>query len=158
MSAPEVKDFEPPIPTLYDPYPGYYQMPSGEWRAYDPGVYQKFMKQLTSGVDPQMDSQTKSEAKEFAERSRDDMATFDPTEELRQGQIAERERKKAITTTPANAPAMPRMKVQKATGLARTRHQLSTLLTEAYENREALEEKIAQGKRNRKEAGMKYGF
>jgi len=53
---------------------------------------------------------------------------------------------------------MPRMKVQKATGLARTRHQLSTLLTEAYENREALEEKIAQGKRNRKEAGTKYGF
>jgi hypothetical protein len=31
------------------------------------------------------------------------------------------------------------------------------MLTEAYTNREALEEKIAQGKRNRKEAGNKYG-
>jgi proline-rich protein PRCC len=41
---------------------------------------------------------------------------------------------------------------------ARTRHQLSALLTEAYENREALEEKIAQGRRNRKESGNKYGF
>ena len=42
-------------------------------------------------------------------------------------------------------------------GIARSRHQLSTLLREAFENREALEEKIAQGKRNRKEAGNKYG-
>ena len=42
-------------------------------------------------------------------------------------------------------------------GIARSRHQLSTLLKEAYENREALEEQIAQGKRNRKEAGNKYG-
>ncbi|KAG9100740.1 hypothetical protein FRC06_003778 [Ceratobasidium sp. 370] len=158
LSAPDVKDFEPPAPTPYDPYPGYYQLPSGEWKAHDPKVYQKFLRQLTSGVDVQTDNQTKSEAKEFAERSGDNMATFDPTEELRKGQIAERERKKAITATPAGAPAVPRMKVQKATGLARTRHQLSTLLTEAYENREALEEKIAQGKRNRKEAGTKYGF
>jgi len=46
----------------------------------------------------------------------------------------------------------------KTSGIARSRHQLSTLLKEAYENREALEEKIAQGKRNRKEAGNKYGF
>jgi hypothetical protein len=42
-------------------------------------------------------------------------------------------------------------------GVARSRHQLSTLLKEAYENREALEERIAMGKRNRKEAGNKYG-
>ncbi|KAG9120440.1 hypothetical protein FRC07_004073 [Ceratobasidium sp. 392] len=158
LSAPDVKDFEPPAPTPYDPYPGYYQLPSGEWKAHDPKVYQKFLRQLTSGDDMQAENQTKSEAKEFAERSGDNMATFNPTEELRKGQIAERERKKAITTTPPGAPAVPRMKVQKATGLARTRHQLSTLLTEAYENREALEEKIAQGKRNRKEAGTKYGF
>lgn len=157
-SAPAVKDFEPPAPSPYDPYPGYYQLPSGEWAAHDPIVYKKFMQQLTSGVDMQAGNQTKSEAKEFAERSEDNMATFDPNEELRQGQIAERERRKAITTTPAGAPAVPRMKVQKSTGLARSRHQLSTLLHEAYENREALEERIAQGKRNRKEAGTKYGF
>ena len=41
--------------------------------------------------------------------------------------------------------------------VANSRHQLSTLLKQAYDNREALEEKIAQGKRNRKEAGNKYG-
>lgn len=110
-SAPAVKDFEPPEPSPYDPYPGYYQLPSGEWAAHDPVVYKKFMQRLTSGVDMQAGNQTKSEAKEFAARSEDNMATFDPNEELRQGQIAEREKRKAITTTPAGAPAVPRMKV-----------------------------------------------
>ncbi|EUC66151.1 mitotic checkpoint protein prcc-carboxy-term protein [Rhizoctonia solani AG-3 Rhs1AP] len=155
MSAPEVKDFEPPVPTLFDPYPGYYQLPSGEWAMHDPKYYKKVIEQLTSG--PDMQAQNKSEAREFAGSSREDMATFDPGEELRRGQIAELEKRKAVTATPADAPAAPRMKVQKATGLARSRHQLSTLLTEAYANREALEERIAQGKRNRKEAGSKYG-
>ncbi|QRW26966.1 mitotic checkpoint protein prcc-carboxy-term protein [Rhizoctonia solani] len=176
MSAPEVKDFEPPVPTLFDPYPGYYQLPSGEWAMHDPKYYKKVIEQLTSG--PDLQTGNKSEAREFADRSKEDMATFDPSEELRQGQIAELEKRKAVTTTPSDAPAVPRMKanyswcsmfdhqtellyfiqVQKSTGLARSRHQLSTLLTEAYANREALEEKIAQGKRNRKEAGSKYGF
>jgi len=40
---------------------------------------------------------------------------------------------------------------------ARKRGQLSSLLAEAYQNREVLEEKIAEGRRNRKEAGNKYG-
>ncbi|KAJ1310404.1 hypothetical protein OPQ81_007142 [Rhizoctonia solani] len=155
-SAPEVKDFEPPIPTLFDPYPGYYQLPSGEWALYDPTYYKKVIEQLTSG--PDLQTQNKSEARELAGSSREDMATFDPGAELRQGQIAELEKRKAISKTPSDAPAVPRMKVQKSTGLARSRHQLSTLLQEAYANREALEEKIAQGKRNRKEAGSKYGF
>ena len=40
---------------------------------------------------------------------------------------------------------------------ARKRGQLASLLVEAYQNREALEEKIVEGRRNRKEAGNKYG-
>lgn len=40
---------------------------------------------------------------------------------------------------------------------ARKRGQLSSLLVEAYQNREVLEERIAEGRRNRKEAGNKYG-
>jgi len=46
----------------------------------------------------------------------------------------------------------------KMSGVARSRHQLATLLNEAYQNREALEERIAEGRRNRKEAGNKYGM
>jgi len=72
----------------------------------------------------------------------------------------EREERKALTMKTDGGPKAPRMNIKaaKAGSVARTRHQLSTLLTDAYENREALEERIAQGKRNRKEAGNKYGF
>ena len=32
----------PPPPTPSDPYPGYYQTPSGQWSAYDPEFYHSF--------------------------------------------------------------------------------------------------------------------
>lgn len=35
-------DFVPPAPTPDDPYPGYYQLPSGQWAAYDPDYYHSF--------------------------------------------------------------------------------------------------------------------
>lgn len=41
-SAPAAPDFIPPEPTTQDPYPGYYQTPSGEWKAYDPDYYASF--------------------------------------------------------------------------------------------------------------------
>ncbi|KAF8758908.1 Mitotic checkpoint regulator, MAD2B-interacting [Rhizoctonia solani] len=68
MSAPEVKDFEPPVPTLFDPYPGYYQLPSGEWAMHDPKYYKKVIEQLTSG--PDLQTGNKSEAREFADSLR----------------------------------------------------------------------------------------
>jgi len=80
-------------------------------------------------------------------------------------EIKEREEKKALTAGKAGKqedgePVKPKMNVKgaKLGAVARSRHQLTTLLTEAYMNREALEERIAQGRRNRKEAGNKYGF
>ena len=41
-SAPTVADFVPPVPSHNDPYPGYYQTPSGPWAAYDPDYYHSF--------------------------------------------------------------------------------------------------------------------
>ena len=41
-SAPAVSDFLPPPPTSSDPYPGYYQLPSGQWAAYEPEYYHSF--------------------------------------------------------------------------------------------------------------------
>lgn len=32
----------PPEPSLSDPYPGYYQLPSGQWQAHDPEYYNSF--------------------------------------------------------------------------------------------------------------------
>jgi proline-rich protein PRCC len=74
-------------------------------------------------------------------------------------QVKELEERKALTSGQQGEPEKPRMNIQgaKLGGRARSRHQLTTLLNEAYMNREALEERIAQGKRNRKEAGTKYG-
>jgi hypothetical protein len=38
-AAPRVEEFVPPDPTPNDPYPGYFQMPNGQWAAYDPEYY-----------------------------------------------------------------------------------------------------------------------
>jgi proline-rich protein PRCC len=89
-------------------------------------------------------------------------------------EVQEREEKKALTQGAGGEPAAPKMNIKvrsphfKTMGLnilivmqgskgARKRGQLSSLLAEAYQNREVLEEKIAEGRRNRKEAGNKYG-
>ncbi|KAH8116980.1 hypothetical protein DFH11DRAFT_1875986 [Phellopilus nigrolimitatus] len=73
---------------------------------------------------------------------------------------AAREEKKALTHGAARVGdrALPKIAVNpsKTGGVARLRHQLHSLPTDAYMNRDSLEEKIAQGKRNRKEAGNKY--
>ena len=75
---------------------------------------------------------------------------------------AAREEKKALTDRAGREDDRPLPKVAmnptKMTGVARSRHQLHSLLADAFIHREALEDKIAQGKRNRKEAGNKYGL
>jgi hypothetical protein len=47
-SAPKVEDFVPPVPTAADPYPGYYQLPSGQWAAYEPEYYSSFFPDSSS--------------------------------------------------------------------------------------------------------------
>ena len=42
VSAPSVPDFVPPQPTVDDPYPGYYQLPSGQWAEHDREYYNSF--------------------------------------------------------------------------------------------------------------------
>jgi len=77
-------------------------------------------------------------------------------------EIKDREDKKALTGRAAKEGQItePKMNIKgaKLGKVARGRHQLTTLLAEAYQNREALEDRIAEGRRNRKEAGNKYGF
>jgi hypothetical protein len=43
-AAPVVKEFVPPVPTPDDEYPGYYQLPSKQWAAYDLSYYQSVAK------------------------------------------------------------------------------------------------------------------
>ncbi|KAF8201467.1 mitotic checkpoint regulator, MAD2B-interacting-domain-containing protein [Pholiota molesta] len=149
-AAPELPTFEPPEPTREDPYPGYYQLPSGTWAAYDTEYYGKFMKKWEAEYN----------AHGFEGLQSADVEEVDALKEMEKAkrEIQEREEKKAVTQGAGGGPVAPKMNISasKMSGVARSRHQLSTLLKEAYENREALEERIAQGKRNRKEAGNKY--
>ncbi|KZS99208.1 hypothetical protein SISNIDRAFT_448070 [Sistotremastrum niveocremeum HHB9708] len=155
-SAPAVKAYEPPEPTAEDAYPGYYQLPSGQWAQYDPQYYRDFWdkkRQEWELANPQFVSE---KGFEQADRDASEVNAKDQMDEA----AKLREEKKALTKNIEGQPVKPNMNIAapKIGSRARTRHQLSALLTEAFENREVLEERIAQGRRNRKEAGNKYGF
>ncbi|KAH7910184.1 proline-rich protein [Hygrophoropsis aurantiaca] len=153
-SAPPVPEFTPPEPRPDDPYPGYYLLPSGTWAAHDPTYYLAFHKKWQREYDTHLRA---LEAHADTDAN-PDTQNVDVAQALAEG-VKQREETKAITKTNGE-PAQPRMNVKgaKLGATARSRHQLTTLLSEAYSNREALEERIAQGRRNRKEAGNKYGF
>ncbi|KAF8163337.1 mitotic checkpoint regulator, MAD2B-interacting-domain-containing protein [Crassisporium funariophilum] len=161
-SAPSLPEYEPPEPTPTDEYPGYYQLPSGAWAAYDPEYYSRFMKKWQNEYNAQVRALEKGTIKGFEGLRDAPVEEIDAMKEMEKAkkEIQDREERKAITQGAAGGPVAPKMNINasKTSGVARSRHQLSTLLKEAYENREALEERIAQGKRNRKEAGNKYGF
>ena len=160
-SAPKVDDFVPPEPTPTDPYPGYYMLPTGAWAAYDPAYYKTFYDKWKKEHDAYIRSLEKGTVKGFEGLDREGAAEVNAAEEMERAkqELQEREEKKGLTQGGQFVQSAPKMNIKGAalSGRARTRHQLSSLLTEAYQNREALEEKIAQGRRNRKEAGNKYG-
>lgn len=161
-SAPPIPTFEPPEPSQNDPYPGYYQLPSGAWAAHDPDVYAKYIKKWESEYNAHLRALEKGAAKGFEDLDKAAVEEVDAMKEMERAKVElkEREERKAVTKGAGEVPVAPKMTLNasKLSGIARSRHQLSTLLKEAYENREALEERIAQGRRNRKEAGNKYGF
>jgi len=145
-----------------DPYPGYYQLPSGEWRQHDIEFYDKFRKKWEKEYNAHVRALEKGGAKGFEGYERGDVAEVDAAKEMERAklEIKEREERKAVSKNTGGEPDKPKMNItaSKLSNMARSRHQLATMLNEAYTNREALEEKIAEGRRNRKEAGNKYGF
>ncbi|KAF9053715.1 hypothetical protein BDZ89DRAFT_1056284 [Hymenopellis radicata] len=149
-------------PTPNDEYPGYYQLPSGQWAAHDPDYFTKFAKKWQREYDAHVRALEKGAGKGFENLESSDVANVDAAQEMERAkkEIKEREDRKKISMGTDGEPAKPKMNINasKLSGIARSRHQLSTLLKEAYENREALEDRIAEGRRNRKEAGNKYGF
>ncbi|KAK7014846.1 mitotic checkpoint regulator, MAD2B-interacting-domain-containing protein [Favolaschia claudopus] len=161
-SAPVIPKFEPPEPTPTDPYPGYYTLPSGAWAAYDPEYYAKFTKKWQVEYDKHVRALEKGRVKGFEEMDNAAVEEVDAMKEMEKAKLEmqERESRKAVTKGAEGGPAAPNIKLtaSKSSGIARQRHQLATMLHQAYANREQLEEKIAEGRRNRKEAGNKYGF
>ncbi|KAJ7273743.1 mitotic checkpoint regulator, MAD2B-interacting-domain-containing protein [Mycena haematopus] len=161
-SAPVIPKFEPPEPTPNDPYPGYYTLPSGAWAAHDPAYYAKFTQKWQAEYNAHVRALEKGRVKGFEGLDTAAVEEVDAMKEMEKAklEIQERESRKAVTRGADGAPAAPNIKLtaSKQSGIARSRHQLATMLHQAYANREALEEKIAEGRRNRKEAGNKYGF
>ncbi|KZV71679.1 hypothetical protein PENSPDRAFT_629979 [Peniophora sp. CONT] len=162
-SAPKVEEYTPPEPQPTDPYPGYYQLPSGEWAAYEPSYYAAFHKRWQAEYDAHVRELEKNPMKGF-EGYDEGAAEVNAQAEMERAreEIKDREERKALTMgdVAGAEPKKPNMNIggAKLGKGARTRHQLTTLLADAYANREALELQIAEGKRNRKEAGNKYGF
>lgn len=160
-SAPKIDEYTPPEPTPDDPYPGYYQLPSGTWAAYDSAYYRRFYDKWKADYDRSIRAFEKKE-KGFEGADTDDTQEVNALREMEKAkkEIQEREEKKALTQGAGGQAEAPRMNVKgsKISKGARKRGQLASLLVEAYQNREVLEERIAEGRRNRKEAGNKYGF
>ena len=159
-SAPKIEEFVPPEPTPQDEYPGYYRLPSGKWAAYEPGYYQKFHQKWQADYDKYVRDLEKGKIKGFEDLVEEDATGVNAMEEMTKAreEIQVKEERKALTQSKDDTTG-PRMNIKGAalSGRAKSRGQLATLLTEAYQNREAYEERIAQGRRNRKEAGNKYG-
>ncbi|KAH8833671.1 mitotic checkpoint regulator, MAD2B-interacting-domain-containing protein [Flagelloscypha sp. PMI_526] len=161
-SAPDIPEFAPPEPSRDDEYPGYYKLPSGKWAAHDPEVYARFLKEWQRDYNKHLKALEKGVDRGFEGAEAEDTAHINAMEETAKMQALHRDReeRKKLTQGDNEEPAQPRMTItaSKMSGIARTRHQLGTMLMQAYENREQLEEQIAQGRRNRKEAGSRYGM
>lgn len=99
-SAPAVPTFEPPEPTPQDPYPGYYQLPSGQWAAYDSDYYMKYYNSWNANVQ-QLDNEPKYEgAVQVDVQSQLDLAR------------KEQEDRKAMTKNAGGGPSAPRMNIK----------------------------------------------
>jgi proline-rich protein PRCC len=170
-SAPAVTDYQPPEPTAEDQYPGYYQLPSGKWAQYDLEYYKSFWEKKQE----EWDALYAGHAEKGFENAQEEAKDVSAADQLNHAQTL-REEKKNLTRNANTGPLKPNMKMEVHTILpittdylftialqapkgsrARYRHQLTALLSEAYEKREELEEKIAQARRNKKDAGNKYG-
>lgn len=96
-----VKEYEPPEPTPYDPYPGYYELPSGEWRAYDPAYYKSHWETWQAQYSTSADIKGKGkDGRGWEGADNDDMTAVNADEEMRNSQLAERERQKGLTAPP----------------------------------------------------------
>ncbi|OXG40741.1 hypothetical protein C359_00087 [Cryptococcus neoformans Bt120] len=157
-SAPVAPDFIPPEPTTNDPYPGYYQLPSGEWRAYDPDYYHSFFRPSA----PVSDKQDADDGRVGRHWDAFEKGQF-------QGQVLDIDANKGLAEARAEEERRALMKKPKlpgeefvyqpkgqVKGLASQRHQLTSLLNTAYSQREELEERIAANKKGMRAAGTKY--
>ncbi|WRT63255.1 uncharacterized protein IL334_000158 [Kwoniella shivajii] len=160
-SAPLAPDYVPPEPTSNDPYPGYYQLPSGEWRAYDPAYYTSFFSSSSKNGEQQDEEDDGRIGKHWKDFDNGryggnvvEISAMKGLEEARK----EEERRNLSKKPKFQDDSFEYKPLGQVKGLASQRHQLTSLLDTAYTQREELEDRIAQNKKNMRMAGTKYGF
>ena len=112
-AAPFLPTFEPPEPTPTDPYPGYYQLPSGAWAAYDPEYYAKFMKKWEIEYNSHLRALEKGPIKGFEGLEDVPVEEIDALKEMEKAkrEIQEREERKAVTRGAGGGPVAPKMNI-----------------------------------------------
>jgi proline-rich protein PRCC len=112
-SAPKIDEYTPPEPTPDDPYPGYYQLPSGTWAAYDSAYYRRFYDKWKADYDRSIRAFEKKE-KGFEGADTDDTQEVNALREMEKAkkEIQEREEKKALTQGAGGQAEAPRMNVK----------------------------------------------
>lgn len=112
-AAPSLPTFEPPEPSQTDPYPGYYQLPSGVWAAHDPENYAKFMKKWEHDYNSQLRTLEKGAIKGFEGLEDAPVEEIDALKEMEKAkkEIQEREEKKAVTQGAGGGPVAPKMNI-----------------------------------------------
>lgn len=175
-SAPVAPDFVPPEPTADDPYPGYYQLPSGEWRAYDPDYYSSFFHSSAAMSDKQdADNGRVGRHWDAFEKGQFQGQVLDIDANKGLAEARAEEERRALMKKPKlpgeefvyqvkasrcrvfHSALMFMQPKGQVKGLASQRHQLTSLLSTAYSQREELEERIAANKKGMRAAGTKYG-
>jgi hypothetical protein len=95
-SAPAVADFIPPPPTPNDPYPGYYQLPSGTWAAYEPEYYNSFFASTAQEKDgEQEDGRVGRHWEEFNSKGAD-FIDIDVSKGLEEARVERERRERAV--------------------------------------------------------------
>jgi proline-rich protein PRCC len=112
-AAPEVPTYQPPEPTPTDPYPGYYQLPSGSWATYDPAYYATFSKTWQDEYDAHVRALEKGTAKGFEGYDSSSVQDVDTQKEMERARVEykEREDRKALTKGAGAGPEAPNMKL-----------------------------------------------
>lgn len=98
---------------MNDPYPGYYQLPSGEWRQHDSEYYEKFRRRWEKEYNDHVRALEKGAVKGFEGYEHGEVADVDAAKEMERAkkEVKEREERKAISKMRDGEPAKPKMNI-----------------------------------------------
>jgi proline-rich protein PRCC len=90
-----VADFIPPPPGPNDPYPGYYQLPTGSWAAYDQDYYHTFFPSAKEEEETDGDGRVGRHWEEFDSKGAD-FIDIDVSKGLEEARVERERRERAV--------------------------------------------------------------